>query len=133
MPHIGRRIIVVAVDIAEQAGELGKRFGVEAAMTGKAVLGARLQLVERPSRLGNTDDRYIDPFVTNQTLQGGKNLLVGKVARGPKENDRIGDRVVHSMVSLLAGFFDVAAEFVSHCRQQLVGIIRKPARFEPPK
>ena len=40
--HIGRRIIVVAVDIAEQTGELGKGFGVEAAMTGKAVLSALL-------------------------------------------------------------------------------------------
>jgi hypothetical protein len=70
-------IIVVAVDIAEQTSKLGKGFGVEVAMTGKAVLGARLQLIERPSRLGNTNDRYIQPFVTNQSLQRRKNLLVG--------------------------------------------------------
>ena len=102
-------------------------------MTAKAVLGARLQLIERPSRLGNTNDRYIEPFVTNQSLQRGKNLLVGKVARGAKEDDRIRNRMAHSMVSLLAGFLDMAAEFVSHRRQQFVGIFCQPARFEPLK
>src|SRR5580704_4588306 len=102
-------------------------------MTGKAVLCARLQLVERPSRLGNADDRYIEPFVTNKSLQRGKNLLVGKIACGAKENDRIGNRSVHSTGPFASGFLDVAAEFVSHCRQQLVGIFRQPARFEPSK
>jgi len=77
-------------------GKLGEGFGIESAMGAKAVLGARLQLIERPSRLGNTNDWYIEPFVTNQSLQRGKNLLVGKVARGPKENNRIGDRTAHS-------------------------------------
>jgi glucose-6-phosphate 1-dehydrogenase len=45
------------VDIAEQTGELDKGFGVEATMAGETVLGARLQPVERPSSLGNADDR----------------------------------------------------------------------------
>ena len=102
-------------------------------MTGKAVLGARLQLIQRPSCLGNTNDRYIEPFVTNQSLQRGKNLLVGKVARSPKENDRVGDRAAHSRGSLASGFLDVAAEFVSHRRQKFVGIFSQPARFEPSK
>ena len=111
---------------------LAKAF-VEAAMTGKTVLRARLQLVERPSRLGNADDRYIEPFVTDKSLQRGKNLLGGKVACGAKENDRIGNRALHSRGSFGSGFLDVATEFVSHRRQQLVGIFRQPARFEPPK
>jgi hypothetical protein len=88
------------------------------------MLGARLQLIERPSRLGNTDDRYIESFVTNQSLQRGKNLLVGEVARGTKENDRIGGRVAHSRGFPGRGLLDVAAEFISHRRQQLVGIFR---------
>jgi hypothetical protein len=61
----------------------------------EAVLGTRLQLIERPSCPGNSNDWYIEPFVTNQSLQRGKNLLVGKVTHGPKENDRIRDRATH--------------------------------------
>src|ERR1700730_12526482 len=102
-------------------------------MTAKAVLGARLQLINVPSRLGNADDWYIEPFVTNQSLQRGKNLLVGKVARGAKENDRIGNRAVHSGRFLALVLLDVAAEFIAHGCQHFVGIFREPARFEPTK
>ena len=70
--------------------------------------------------------RYVD-------VQRGKNLLVGKLARGAKENDRIGNRAAHSRGSFASGFLDVAAEFVAHRRQQLVGIFREPARLEPSK
>ena len=83
--------------------------------------------------LNDTNDWYIEPFVTNQSLQRGKNLFVGKVARGAKENNRIGDRTAHSTGLAVCGFLDMAAELVSHGRQQFVRIFRQPARFEPPK
>ena len=102
-------------------------------MTAKAVLGARLQLIERPSRLGNTNDWYIEPFVTNQSLQRGKNLLVGKVARGAKENDRIGDRAAHSRICLACGFSIWPPNSYRIADKSLSAYSASPREFEPSK
>ncbi len=53
----GGRIGIVAVDVAQQADELFKGRLLQAAMLFQALLGARFQLIEIPTGLGNADDR----------------------------------------------------------------------------
>ena len=55
-----RRVVVIAVHVAQQAGQLLKRRRVEAAMLFQAVLGPGLELVQVPARLGHADDRHVE-------------------------------------------------------------------------
>ena len=55
----GRRVVVVAVDVAQQAGQLVERRRIEAAVLLEAVPRARLELVEVPAGLGHADDRHV--------------------------------------------------------------------------
>ena len=55
-----RRILVVAIDVAQQAGELGERGRIEPAVLLEAVLRPGLELLEVPARLGHADDRHVE-------------------------------------------------------------------------
>src|SRR5262249_4753263 len=86
----GVGIRVVAVDIAKQFQHLGKSIAIDTAVVLQAIFGASLQLIERPSGLGNPDNRDVETFVANEPLDGSENLLICEIAGGAKEHQRVG-------------------------------------------
>ena len=91
----GRRILVVPVDVAQQAAQLGERVAVEAAVLLDAVLRPRAQLVERPAGLGHADDRHIEVAALGHRLQRREDLLVRQIAGRSEEHERVGVCVAH--------------------------------------
>ena len=87
----GRRIAIVAVDVRQvRARAVANAASSSAAVLAQAVAGALLQLVQVPARLGHADDRHVEVAARDQGLQRGKDLLVGQVARGAEEDERVG-------------------------------------------
>src|SRR6185369_1720837 len=103
-PLVSGGLAVVAVDVAQQLGELGEGVGVGAA----AVLGDALprtfdELVAIPAGARNADHRHGHPAALHQALQGGEDLLVGEVAGGAEEDE--GVRLRALLGHYLASFF----------------------------
>src|SRR5262249_58315998 len=71
---------------------------VEAAVLGHALPRALDELVLGPARLGHADDGRVQPSALDELLQGGEDLLVGEVAGGAEEDQRV-------RAGLLAHFF----------------------------
>ena len=115
-----RRVSVVTVDVAQEAGERIARAGIESAMLFDAVAGAGAKRVPRPSGLRDADDRHVEMAALRYRLQGGKDLLVGEVARGAEEHEGIRFDVAHSASPSRRRLFEMAAELVAHRRKQLV-------------
>ena len=93
----------------------------------QAVLRPGLELVEVPSGLGDADDRNVQRAALNHRLQRREDLLVGKIAGGAEEDQRVGMRLTHvhspSQVPewtdyFSAGFLEMPAEREAHRRQQ---------------
>src|SRR5262245_11494757 len=91
----GPRIAVIAVDVAQRADHAGERIGIEAAVPLDAVAGTRLQLVARPAGLGDADHRDVEVAAAGQSLESWKDLLVGEVAGGSEEHERVGLLLTH--------------------------------------
>ena len=85
-----RRVLVVAVDVAQQAAQLVERRGIEPAVLLEAVLGAGLELVEVPAGLGHADDRHVEVAALHHRLQRREDLLVGQIAGGAEEDQGVG-------------------------------------------
>ena len=96
----GRRILVVPIDVAKQAGQLVERRPVEAAVLLDALPRSRAQLVERPAGLGDANDRHVEVAALGHRLQRGEDLLVRQIARGPEEHERVGVCVGHRFLVL---------------------------------
>ena len=62
---------------------------VEAAEFLDALLCPGAQLIERPAGLGDADDRHVEFAPLGHRLKCGEDLLVGQVARGPEEHERV--------------------------------------------
>src|SRR5262249_47481820 len=90
-----RRILIVAVDVAQQVAELVERRAVDPAVLVEAVLGAGAELLEVPTRLGDADDRRVEVAALHHRLQRGKDFLFGEAARGAKEDEGIRMKVPH--------------------------------------
>ena len=95
----GVQVVVVPVDITQQAHQLFECSLIDAAMFLQAVLRASLQLIQIPPGLRHADDGQIEAFVAHQALQRGKNLLVRQIARGAKKNQCVGPNRCHSLRS----------------------------------
>src|SRR5262249_49555287 len=95
----GCRILVVAVNIAEQAAKLVKSCRVHAAVLLQAVPCPGLELVEFPAGLGHADHGHAKPAALHQGLQGGENLFVSQVAGGTEEDQGVRVRFAHGMVT----------------------------------
>src|SRR5713101_1998092 len=74
------RILVVAVNIAQQAVQLFESRGIDSAVLLQAVVRPRAKLVEIPSSLGYADHGHNKMSALHHRLQRGENLLVGKIA-----------------------------------------------------
>ena len=98
----GRRVLVVAVNILKQSAQLVERLTDQSsAVLLDALLRARAQLIEGPAGLGYTDDRHVEVAALGHRLQRGKDLLVGQIARGSEEYERVGMCVAHLRPGLM--------------------------------
>jgi hypothetical protein len=87
----GGVVIVIAVDVAEQADQLLERLFVDApAVFGEAVAGSLAQLLDGPAGLGHADHGHVEMAAPNHLLEGREDLLVGEVASGAEGHQRIG-------------------------------------------
>ena len=97
----GGVVVVVAVDVAQQLQQLLEgRLVDAAAVLGEAVAGALAQLLERPARLGDADDRHREVAAADHRLQRREDLLVGQVAGGPEEHQGVGVGRGHGFLSM---------------------------------
>ncbi len=96
------RVVVIAVHVAQQAAQLVKRRRIESAVFLQAVLRPGLELVQVPARLGHADDRHVEIAAFHHRLQRREDLLVGQVAGGPEEDQRVGMGCVHDAFYLPA-------------------------------
>ena len=91
----------------------------------------RLELVEIPARLGHADHRHVEVAALHHRLQRREDLLVGQIARGAEEHQRVGMSRRSWCVHLsLRRLLHVAAELEAHRREQLVLEVRFTARAE---
>src|SRR2546425_8771361 len=125
-----RRVLVVAVDVAQQAAQLAERRGIEAPVLFEAVLGTGLELLELPAGLRHADDRHVEVAALHHRLQRRKDLLVGEIAGRAEEHEGVGVEFAHRGLRLLRRLFEVTAELIAHGREQLVGEVRFAARGE---
>ena len=96
------RIVVVAVHITQQSGELLERSRIDpAAVLLEAVACTRLELVQVPAGLGHADDGHVEVAALEHRLQRGKDLLVSKIARCAEEHERVGMGGSHESAHLL--------------------------------
>ena len=100
-------IVVVAVHVAQKARQLAECILVETAVFLEAVLGARFELIEIPARFGHADDWQIETFVTNQSLQRRKDLLVREVAGGAEKYKGVRLEIRHQAASGLSAAFSM--------------------------
>ncbi len=87
-----RRVVVVAIHVAQQAAQFFKRRRIKPAVFLQAVFGPRLELVQIPARLGHADDRHVERAAFHHRLQRREDLLVSQVAGGPEEHQSVGMR-----------------------------------------
>ena len=74
-------IAIVAIDVMQQSGQLGKRIGVNATSELlQTVASPPFEIFKSPSALGYGDHRDVQRPVPDGRLQGGEDLLVGEVA-----------------------------------------------------
>ena len=91
-PREGRRVVVVAVDVAQRGSAACEGAPRRAA----AVLGdgsparARSSWSRRPARLGHPDDGKVEAPAARQRLQRREDLLVGEVSGRAEEDQRVG-------------------------------------------
>ncbi len=95
------RIVIVAVHISQQPQQLGESGVVAAAVLLDAVLGARPQLLDRPTGLGDADDGDIHAFVGHEFQQSRKDLLEGEIAGSAEEDQCVGFGRLHRSSSWL--------------------------------
>src|SRR5262252_5712775 len=81
----GRVVRVIAVNIVQQAGQLGESSLIHATVFLEAVFRALLQLFHGPAGLSDTDDGKVESLILNQVLKRWKNLFVRQIARGSKK------------------------------------------------
>jgi hypothetical protein len=93
---MGGRSTVIATDVMEPLLEFRADRLVEAVLFLDARKGTRPKLLDRPIRPRDPDDGHLEMAPPFHRIQGGENLLVYEVARGPEEDERIRVGKVHA-------------------------------------
>src|SRR5215472_11883050 len=130
----GRRILVISINVPDQADQFSESSRIDAAVLFDGVLDAGVELLEIPTRLGDANDRNIQVAPLDHGLQARKDLFVSEVASRTKEDQRIRTNVLHTSLRVptlhSCGFFEVSAESIAHGGQQLVGVVGFTTRAE---
>src|SRR4051794_27133173 len=64
----------------------------------KAVVRARLKLIEVPARLGDPNNGNVEIATLHHRLQSREDLFIGEIARGAKENKRVRLCTLHMLL-----------------------------------
>ncbi len=84
---VGCVVVVIAIDVADQLAKPVEGFLVDSsAELDEAVASALAQLLNRPARLSNADDRHVQCAVLHHALQSRKDLFVSQITGGAKKN-----------------------------------------------
>ena len=126
------RVAVIAVDVLQPGAELARTHPASTPPCfSRLSLRARPELIEVPARLRHADDRHVEVTVPDHRLQRREDLLVRQVAGGAEEDEGVRmERPSCCLLALPAAFLLVAAEFVAHRGQHLVGEVGLAARAE---
>src|SRR5262249_952867 len=84
------RGVVVAVDVAEPRRQLLEILLDDAPVPFEAGSSAGDELVNRPARSSDPDDRDVELTGADERLERGEDLLVGEIAGRPEEHERVG-------------------------------------------
>ena len=87
-----RRIVVVAIDVAQQAAQLVESRGIDATVLFQAVAGPCPELIDGPAGLGHADDGHVKVAALDHRLQRREDLLVSQIAGRAEEDQGIGVR-----------------------------------------
>src|ERR1700745_4107388 len=90
------RILIVSVNVAEQAQELLQRSRIDSAVLLQAIVCPCLELIERPASFRYSNDRNIEMTSFYHRLQCRKYLFVSEVPGRTKEHQRVGMGIGHS-------------------------------------
>ena len=127
-------ILIVAVDIAQQAQEFLESGAIHTAVLVDAVGGPCAELIEIPALLCHADHRNIEVAAFHHRMQRREDLLVREIAGGAEKNESVGMEIVHGVSFLRGlfprGLFQVSTELVAHRREQLIRKVRLTARAE---
>ncbi len=82
-------VVVGALDVPQAVRQRPDRAGIGDPVGLEALPGALLEALQ-VARTGDPDDRHIQALVTDEPGEGRKDLLEGKVAGRPEEDDGVG-------------------------------------------
>src|SRR4029077_21218142 len=133
-----RWVLVITVNVAQQAGQFSESRRIDSAVLLQAVGRPRTKLIQIPSGFGYTDHRYIKMSALHHRLQRRENLLVGQVTGCAEEDQRVGMRIAHMLflsgVALsewFGGRFHTCDAFVSFLdRVRVLGCERRFAEAQ---
>ena len=91
----GGRVLIVAGHVRQARDEPFVGGRVDAPVSREALADARAHLVEAPRLTRDRDDRHAQLIVPGHRLQRGKDLLIGQIAGGAEQDERVGSRVGH--------------------------------------
>ena len=97
--------VVVAVDVAQQAGRAWRTRRRRGRRASRGCRGRAPELVEVPAGLGHADDRHVEVAALHHRLQRREDLLVGEVAGRAEEDQRVGVRFAHGRSLIRARYF----------------------------
>jgi hypothetical protein len=92
LAQLGKRagVGIIAIHIAQQGCQSSKDSLIYRPLLGHAVVRAGNKLLQVPARFRHADDRTVELAAADQRQQRGEDLLIGQVARGAKEDQRVG-------------------------------------------
>ncbi len=86
----GRRVAIVAFDVADLARERRERAAVDAAVLREAVPDPRAQSLHGPAGARDADDRHGQRAAADERLQCRVDLPVHEIARRTEQHERVG-------------------------------------------
>jgi hypothetical protein len=99
-----RAVVVIAADVAQEAGEPVERRGVEMAVLLDALSRSRPQLLEIPVGLGHADHRRVELPALHEREERREDLLEGEISARPEKNQCIGSRFAHAFLARMSLF-----------------------------
>jgi hypothetical protein len=102
------RMLIISINVAEQTRELLERSRIDSTVFLEAIVGPRLELVERPTGFGDPDDWHIEvaasPLPAAQEISSCRPDRRWHRRRPARPNGRSSWSSPHATLDLLSGF-----------------------------
>src|SRR5882724_7845921 len=92
-----RRVLVVTINVAQQADQLFESRRIDAAVFLQAIVRPRPKLIQIPSCFGYANHGYIKMSALHHRLQRRENFLVGQITGCTEEDQSVGMRIAHTL------------------------------------